>query len=352
MPEPRELASGKFLIRLRIDGQSISVTEDTEKKCRTKARAIKAGLIKTPKKPDDITLKEAIGKYIDSLENRLKDKSKEQYEYIRDQRFQSIMPLKLSEITKDKLDKAVEDELAKPSRKGGTLSAKTVRDAYMLVASVMHKYAPDIETQIRLPEIQRTFPELVPPDQILAAIIGTDIELPCLLAMWLSLSMSEIRGLTKSKSVRGNKLYIVETVVDVRKVGGKEELRPRALDIPPHIKKLIDVVPGDVVEPRSGHAVYMRLQVVLRDAGLPHMRFHDLRHINASIMADLNIPTSVAQERGGWNDNTMKRVYTHTFDSSRREADQKIDAYFDKLISDKKVTKNVESKNPPQNQRV
>jgi len=31
VPEPRELASGKFLIRLRIDGQSISVTEDTEK---------------------------------------------------------------------------------------------------------------------------------------------------------------------------------------------------------------------------------------------------------------------------------------------------------------------------------
>lgn len=153
----------------------------------------------------------------------------------------------------------------------------------MLVASVMHKYAPDTETQVRLPEIQRTFPDLVPPDQIVAAIMGTDIELPCLLAMWLSLSMSEIRGLTKSKSVRGSKLYIVETVVDVkgkpvRKVGGKEELRPRALDIPPHIKKLIDAVPDDIIEARSGHAIYMRLQIVLKAAGLPYMRFHDLRH--------------------------------------------------------------------------
>ena len=63
------------------------------------------------------------------------------------------------------------------------------------------------------------------------------------------------------------------------------------------------------------------------------MRFHALRHINASVMADLSIPTPVAQERGGWKtDSTMKKVYTHTFTDSRIDADNKLDNYFEKIV--------------------
>ena len=150
----------------------------------------------------------------------------------------------------------------------------------------------------------------------------------------------EIRGLTKSKSIRNNKLYIVETVVDVkgkpvRKPGAKEEARPRVLDIPPYIGSLIDKVDSDIIEPRSSHAIYMAFQKALRDAGLPKMRFHDLRHVNASVMADLNIPTVISQERGGWKtDSTMKRVYQHAFTPSRKAADKKMDAFFERLLGD------------------
>lgn len=35
---------------------------------------------------------------------------------------------------------------------------------------------------------------------------GTDMELPALLAMWLSFTASEILGLTKSKSLQGDRL--------------------------------------------------------------------------------------------------------------------------------------------------
>ncbi len=339
VPEPRKLDSGTWFIQLRLNGVSVPVSASSEKECRRAAELIKAehrAGKRTVQKPDnDTTLAQAIDKYIKSRKNRLKDRSVEQYEYIRDHRFQAIMQLPLSKITNSKLDKALEEELQKPSRKGGDISPKTVKDAYMLIASVLHKYAPGINTDVDLPEIQRTFPELIPPDDIFKAVKGTDIELPCLLAMWLSLSMSEIRGLTKSKSIRKNKLYIVETVVDVkgqpvRKTGGKEETRPRVFDIPPYLKKLLNSVDGDIIEPRSGHAVYMRFQKVLEQAGLPKMKFHALRHINASIMADIGIPSVIAQERGGWKtDNTMKMVYTHTFDSSRRSADKRIDKYFE-----------------------
>jgi integrase len=63
------------------------------------------------------------------------------------------------------------------------------------------------------------------------------------------------------------------------------------------------------------------------------MSFHDLRHVNASVMALLNIPDKYAQERGGWKtDNIMKNVYQQTFSSERRNVDRLINDYFEENI--------------------
>lgn len=341
VPEPRQLPSGNWFIQLRAEGES--VTEKSKAACLTKARAIRAGYIQRKKKAEDITLSQAIDKYIDSKKNRLQERSIGQYEYIRDHRFEGIMSLPLKEITSEKLDEALDKELGKPSRKGGTISPKTVNDAYFLIVTVIKKYAKETIIETSPAEVQRSFTTILEPDDIYRAIKGTDIELTCLLSMWLSLSISEIRGLTKSKSILNGKLYIIETVVDVPKKGAvrkslaKEENRPRALSIPTYIQSLIDNVDGDIIEPRSSHAVYMRFQKVLEDAGLPSMRVHDLRHVNASVMEDLKIPDVIKQDRGGWKtDSTLKKVYTHSFSSSRKLADEKIDEYFNSIVESNK----------------
>ena len=63
------------------------------------------------------------------------------------------------------------------------------------------------------------------------------------------------------------------------------------------------------------------------------MRFHDLRHVNASVMAMLKIPDKYAQERGGWSSNyVMKGVYTQAFDSARIAVDDTIDEYFEEVM--------------------
>lgn len=63
------------------------------------------------------------------------------------------------------------------------------------------------------------------------------------------------------------------------------------------------------------------------------MRFHDLRHMNASIMLQLGIPEKYAMERGGWTTNsTLQNVYQHTFSKERALVDEKVDKYFNKLL--------------------
>ena len=50
IPEPRLLTSGNYFIQLRINGKSISITENDYNVCKARARAIKAGIIEEKNK--------------------------------------------------------------------------------------------------------------------------------------------------------------------------------------------------------------------------------------------------------------------------------------------------------------
>src|SRR5699024_2139302 len=89
---------------------------------------------------------------------------------------------------------------------------------------------------------------------------------------------------------------------------------------------------SDMLIELSGHSIYMKWKRLLEKNNLPHMSFHDLRHVNASVMTLLKIPDKYAMERGGWKiDSVMKRVYTHTFSSEKTQVDNIIDDYFQKI---------------------
>lgn len=343
VPKAQETASGDYRIQLRLNGVSIPVTASTEKECIKKAQLIKAEYQAGKRRVqsvDNITIGEAVDAVINDRKaaRSLDARSVQQYEDIRRLRFQSLVDMRLGDLTPEKWNKAIVTELNLPSRKGGLISVKTVKDAHALFAAAIHKYRPDFVTDYKFPEIQRKLYELIPPEQIFEAVYGTDIELPVLLAMWLSFTASEIRGLTKSKSIKGDMIYVVETVVQIngeatRRERAKESERIRALQLPPYLAKLIDNVDGDIIEPRTPRALNARFNKVLEQNGLPHMRFHDLRKVNASMQVTLDIPDTVIQSRNGWSTRDMlDRVYAQTFSGQRQEADKKIDEHMGKIL--------------------
>ena len=70
--------------------------------------------------------------------------------------------------------------------------------------------------------------------------------------------------------------------------------------------------------------------------GIPYMTFHDLRHVNASVMNMLHIPDKYAQEHGGWSsDYVMKDTYMQTFSKERIKVDDTIDSYFEEICNTK-----------------
>lgn len=338
IPTIKKLPSGSYNAVVMIDGQRISVTEETADLVAAKVMSLKAGLIAARKHPDRILLKDACAKYIDECRGRLSPTTVDGYERIVKNGFPYLMEKRICDIDQRTLQRAVNDECKRLNNRGCRYTPKTIQNRYSLIVSVLKAYG--IEQKVSLPEVKDKPIFITPPEEIFRAVKGSPVELPVMLAMWLSFTMSEIRGLTKSKSIHGDQISIVETVVringvDYRKKGGKEQKRSRTLGLPEYIRNLIDKVEGDVIVSQTPASITNRFYRLLERAGLPHIAFHQLRHINASVMAQLQIQPQIANQRGGWSTSYVReRVYTHVFTEERKAADRKIDDYFANITNE------------------
>ena len=310
------------------------------RRCESMAAEYAATKEHRNKTNENMTVTEAIDRYIEKYP-QLSETTVGGYRTTQQYGFQCLMNKKLSSLNNDILQDAINQECKRPSQssksKGKPLGAKTIRNEFGLISTIIHEFYP-FEINVKLPQASTRVNELSTPDVIFSVVKGTDIELPVLLAMWLSFTMSEIRGLTKSKSIKGNCIYIDQVTIhaqgkDIDKSIAKNKKRNRMLVIPDYIKELIDKVETDRLVTLSGKAVANKFTYLLKKNGIPHMSFHDLRHVSASVMAMLNIPDNYAQDRGGWEtDRVMKGTHMQTFNSARAEVDNKIDDYFNKTL--------------------
>lgn len=344
MAQARKLPSGKWRVQVydKEAKKRISFTEDTERKANYVA--LQWQLEQSRKAKVGMTVGEAINKYIEGRKGVISPSTTYNYEkYV-----EYYISTEFMEVPLSRLNSAiVQNEIHRLSnaispRTHKKYSPKTVCNVYGLISGAINEFAPKLEIERTLPTVPERFIELPMPGDVYNAIKGTDIELPCMLAMWLSLSASEIRGISMN-SIRDGILTIQESVVQidgvaVHKEAMKEEKRTRRLAIPPYIMGLIEKTEAykkgsGYIETRSVTAIGCRFRRVLRNAGVEHMTFHQLRHMNASVMSWLNVPEKYAQERGGWKTpHTMKRVYQHTFSRERETVDETIDGFFENMI--------------------
>ena len=278
------------------------------------------------------TVGECIDEYVDLKENILSPTTIAEYRRCRKGELAELCDIPVQAITQTMIQQHM-NKLAL------TMKPKTVRNAHGLLASVLAVYLPELRLRTTLPKVQKKIKQLPPVEDVLRAVIGSNVELPCLLAMWCSLRMSEVRGL-KRTDVKDGIMTIHDTMVrvenqNVLKESTKTVESTRRIALPERIQDLISALPPEqeYLVPLTGQAVYKRFTSLLKRCGIEHMSFHDLRHMNASVMLALGIPDKYAMERGGWSTNsTLKAVYQHTFTAERQAADKKIDSYFNDLL--------------------
>lgn len=332
-PTPVQLPSGAWRCQVMVQGQRISVVDDDPEVAHTKALAIKNGLIQNSKSPSSMTVGDAIDRYIESKDAVLSPSTVAGYKRIRKNALQELMPIKLPVLTQEAVQRAV-NKMAKEK------SPKSVANAHGLLSAALEMYYPDFRLRTTLPQKKR-YTIAIPSDDDIAAIIsqveGTNDELPILLAVWLGLRMSEILGL-KWVDIDGDILHIRRALVDEGEKGTKTYGSQRDLLLPQYIQSLIAETPhtSDHIVPMTRRTLYCRFQNACKKAGVQHYRFHDLRHINASVMLALGVPNKYAQERMGHaTDNMLKTVYQHTMTAQQAEVARKVDDYFSKKLHTK-----------------
>ena len=334
VPKAKKLPSGMWRVQVMVDGKRISITDPDPKAAEARAAAVKAKLEEAKRSPRSMTVGEAIDRYIESKDSVLSPSTVSGYRRIRSNALQGIMDIKLPDLTQEKVQREI-NKMAKDK------SPKSVRNAHGLLSATLAEYKPEMVLRTTLPQKQRIEIHVPSEDdlrKILATATGTDMELPLLLAVWLGLRASEIRGLSWD-CISGDTLHIKQAIVEGENgpalKGTKTYSGNRKLTLPPHIKALIDQLPRDreYLIPMSGQALYKRFCRICEKAGVPHYRFHDLRHSNASVMLALGIPDKYAMERMGHATNNMlKNVYQHTMQTKRDETANRVNSFYEGLL--------------------
>lgn len=336
-----KLPSGNYRVQvvlgIDINGKRVvkSVTRSTKQQCLIDAQKIKeCGFEKR------LTVFECIEQYIQNSPF-LSPTTIAGYEKILRFAFPSIMDVYLDELTKAKVQNAINLEAQRKNRNGKTISAKTVHNEYGLLRSALAD--KDIKFNVRLPKVYHKNEILPPPAQVINAIKGTDIELPCLLAMWMSLRLSEVMGICY-EDIKGDLLCINRVRVrvnnkEVYKDYAKNDTSIRILKIPPYILQLINNTKANRLTANNGdftplflftgNALHHKFIKLMKKHNLD-LTFHDLRHYYASIsLTMLGLPSKIVQINGGWsNPATLNKIYSQGFESSMADAFVTLNDYF------------------------
>lgn len=332
-PRPVELPSGNWRCQITINGKREAVIDADPSVAHAKALAMKAGFIEQ-NSPYKMTVGTAIDRYIESKDSVLSPSTILGYRQIRNNALQDIMDKPISSLTQEDIQRSV-------NRMAKVRSPKSIANAHGLLSATLSVYRPNMVLRTTLPQKQKR-EAAIPSDEdisrILSASKGTTIELPILLAMWLGLRASEIRGITWD-AINGDMLHIKQAIVEGENgatvKGTKTYSGNRKLKLPAYILSVLDAQPrtDDYVVHLSGQAMYKQFSRLCESNGISHYRFHDLRHANASVMLALGVPDKYAMERMGHSTNNMlKTVYQHTMSSKQDEVSAAVDKYFNERL--------------------
>ena len=347
MPTARKLPSGSWRCRVFIGTENGKkkyksfTSKDQSKYGKKEAEAAAAAFQMGRKTTNKILLfGDACDQYIAGLAPVLSVRTTQSYEDIKRLYLGDLYDTNVYDITQEQVQAVI-------NKWNEKLSPKTVRNIHGFISAVLGKYRPDFKLNTVLPKKVR--PKIyVPTDaeikRLMAYVEGSEMELPILLSAFGPMRRGEIYAL-QSEDIKGNTVHVCRNSVYNKKTkewiikDTKTYAGDRFIEYPDFVAKKWHGIEGQIVK-INPNAITKRFAHILKNAGLPHFRFHDLRHYSASIQHALNIPNAYIMQRGGWSSETvLNNIYRHALDDKTKEMNDVANNHFDEMYVTKDDTK-------------
>lgn len=290
--------------------------------------AAEFALNKKEKFRSEKTFGSALEEYIARREAIVSPRTMMNYRRMQKNDLRSLENLKIADLTQDVIQDLVNEDAK-------IHSPKTVRDNHGLLSAVLRQERPGFALNTTLPKNKR--PDIyIPSDEdvkrLMSLVTNTELELPVLLAAFGPMRRGEICAL-ESDNINGNVVHVCHNMVRTQSYDWiikepKSYAGDRYIEYPDFIARKWTGMPGRIVNltPDNVSNRFIRL---LKSNGLPHFRFHDLRHYSASIQHALGIPDAYIMQRGGWgSDGVLKSVYRHAMAGETARMNRIANDYF------------------------
>ena len=277
----------------------------------------------------NLTVSEAVTKYIQAKESVLSPATIRTYEQISKTHLTTIGPVMIDTISSADLQTWISTLSVK-------LSAKTVKNVYTLVTSAISLYT-DKAFRVTLPTRQpRQYN--IPTDADVAQLIKEarpDLKLAIVLGS-CGLRRGEVCALKYADILRDfSAIYIhADMVLDKHKKWIYKDMPKtsdsvRSVELPPQVIQMLgDGEPDAYVVPSTPAAISDAFARLRNRLGLS-CRFHDLRHYSVSIMHAIGIPDQYIMQRHGFSsDVVLKSVYRNTLSDKSNQFTAKTNEYF------------------------
>lgn len=284
----------------------------------------------------DWTLQRAFEEFMKKRNNLLSPATIREYERSFRADFDFLRDKKISKITQEEIQQFVNMHALSKSQ-------KTVRNIHGLLSTVLGTYRPSFALNTNLPSKTKT-KRYIPSDAEVRQVIeyvhshDKEMEKAIYLGAFGPMRRGEIAAL-KGKMVMSDHVLVEEArainknnkfVTKVTKtIAGY-----RKIYFPDYVMKLISGYEDDeYIVKLSPDGISHRFPHLLKNAGVHHFRFHDLRHYSASIQHALGVPDAYIMARGGWSDDrVLKEVYRHTLEKEEMKMNNKTNKHFESIL--------------------
>lgn len=340
MAKAKKLPSGNWRVRAYIgtdaDGKKVykSFTAPTRKEAEYMASEYMMHRNLKANTGYNMTVGDAIEKYIDIKSNILSPSTIRSHRGILRNHLDGIKHIKLSDLTREIVQQEINIESAKHS-------PKTVKNVHGLLSAALKMYYPEFVLNTDLPQKEKTEIYIPSKKDVFTLLDHTandaQMHLAILLASCMGLRRGEICALTKRDIDMENKLLNVSksmVLTDDKQWIVKQPKTysgNRVLPIPDLVYSFLENynIDSDNLFNITPNALSDRFFRLVKRCGITPFTFHALRHYYASVMMTLNIPNKYAmQMMGHASDNMLKNVYQHTMLDKKKEVEQAVTQFF------------------------